>query len=112
MSGRGGRSSYAGRGGGSRGGGRAGASNPLHTGSGSYRGRGRGRAGGRARGGGDGGRFGGADERGRSREQEEADALRLEALLGYEDFSDGETRLGFLMNMSPVRLRAQKQRLA
>ena len=100
-----------GRGGGRfAGGGRA--TNPLHTGG---RGGGRGYGRGRGRGGpgGGGGRFGASnDEYRKSREDAEAEAAALEERLGFELYADGEPRLGFLMNMSPVRRGARQGRRA
>jgi hypothetical protein len=96
MSGRGG-GRYGGRGGG---GGRYGAgraTNPLHTGGRGGYGRGRGR------GGAPGGGSGGGDDAQRSRDEAEAAACALEERLGFELHTDGEPRLGFLMNMSQAR---------
>jgi hypothetical protein len=98
-----GRGPGGGRGGGRFGGRGRGATNPLHTGGGRGFGRGRGRGrGGRGGGGGGGGGFGGEDG-GKTREQLEEEACRLEEQLGFEAFTEGPVRLGFLMNMSPAR---------
>ena len=85
MSGRFGAGRGAGRGG--RGGGRKG--NPLHTGSAS---------GGR-------GNSGWVPKKTPAERDEEANVL--EASLGYECFTEGPSRLGWLLNMSSVRLHAQ-----
>ena len=94
MSGRGGGGrGFRGRGGfgrGSfRGGGRGGRGNPLHTGGG---------------GGGRGGQHGsGEAEKARQREEAELAGALLEQQLGYLDFREGDQKLGYLMNMAPVR---------
>ena len=94
MSGRGGGGrGFRGRGGfgrGSfRGGGRGGRGNPLHTGGG---------------GGGRGGQHGGGEaEKARQREEAELAGALLEQQLGYLDFREGDQKLGYLMNMAPVR---------
>ena len=101
MSGRGGRGQsggFRGRGGRAsfRGGGRGGRGNPLHTGGG---------------GGGRGGQSaGGEAERARQREEAELAGELLEQQLGYLEFREGDNKLGYLMNMAPVRGRVDRGR--